>query len=146
MKRFCLALIVIMVALVTLNTDAYAGKVSQLIWDPPTHNVDDTVVDDLAKFKFYCSTNPADIVEGADMTGNTAPVELDNVPADKTSELLSNIFSLQLDGTYSCAISAFDFSGNQSVLSNTVEVRKFNGNFFVDDTVAPKGMGSLGTN
>ncbi len=77
-----------------------------LSWDAPTTNADDTPLADLAGYKVYYGTiSPIDM-------GTSESVDVGNT----TSYTLSGLST----GTYYFAATAYDTSGNESVISEEV--------------------------
>ena len=76
-----------------------------LNWSAPTTNTDGTPVTDLAGYRVYCGT----------VTGIYPTVmDVGNITSYKVSDILT------ADKTYYCAITAYDFNGNESAYSNEV--------------------------
>lgn len=80
-------------------------SVVTLSWDAPTTNTDGTPLTDLAGYKVYCG-QAAGVYD--------SPLDAGNVLSYRVSD------SLAVDGTYFCAATAYDTSGNESTYSNEV--------------------------
>jgi hypothetical protein len=80
------------------------GGTAMLSWTPPVTNTDNSPVTDLAGYKIYYGTSPGihpNVITVLCSTG-ISEYSLENLPV----------------GTWYFAVSAFDFSGNESAKSN----------------------------
>ena len=84
---------------------AAADGTASISWTPPTTNEDGSVLDDLAGYKLYYGTTSDTTT--ADYTS------VINVPSGVATYLIENF----APATYYFAVTAYDFSGNESVLS-----------------------------
>ncbi len=103
MKKIALMLTIIFIGCSSSNLQA-ANK-TKLSWSPPTTNVDGTPLTDLGGYKIYCGI--------AARTYNVIK-DVGNV----VEYLILNMVSK--DGTYFCAVTAYDTTGNESAYSNEV--------------------------
>lgn len=111
-KVFFIFAAVLFFQLVVAQTSFAAG--AMLSWDPPTTNMDGTVVTDLAGYRMYWGTSP-----GVYTNMVTAPA-CNNCPvpiAGATERACVVLFS---GTTYYFAVTAFDTEGNESDFSNEV--------------------------
>ena len=95
--------IILTLALLLIPTIALAGSVT-LSWDPPTTNSDGTPLTDLSGYVVYY---------GTDSGSYTKNIDIGNVVTYSVSGLTDNLI-------YHFAVTAYDFSGNESGYSNEV--------------------------
>jgi Fibronectin type III domain len=105
---------------------AFAGDAT-LSWDPPTANMDNSPLTDLAGFKVYYGRHSG-------LYGKTTDV------GDQTSYTVTDLGP----GTYYFAISAYDSSGNEGGLSTEVS-KRFSGPVRSTDSQSTGISGGCGT-
>ncbi len=89
----------------TLNVLAVGAWSTTLTWTPPTSNEDDTALNDLAGYKVYYGTEPANF-----------EVTVDVPNPGISSYVVQGLTS----PTYYFAVTAYDNDGNESLFSNVV--------------------------
>lgn len=104
--------LIIMTVAVLFSQQLLAANKTKLSWTPPTTNTDGTPLTDLGGYKLYCGPK----------TGNYTVVK---DVANIVEYLILNVVSK--DGTYFCAVTAYNIPGNESGYSNEV-------NFSIDYT------------
>jgi len=120
----------VLLCLLFIPLAAYAGE-ARLTWERPTTNEDGTCLTDLAGFKLYYSTTPADHSSFDDIgdvtctdTGIDAGTGCGNVySCAYTKKDLG-------DGTWYFFVTAYDFTGHESDYSNQADT--------LIDTARPK--------
>lgn len=120
-ERLCRILILTLslYSLVSLNATILTAGVATLSWNPPTTNVDGTVLTDLAGYKIRYGTasgNYSQTIDVGNVTTYTVPSLVDG-------------------STYYFAVTAYDTSGNESGYSNEVSKTLSSG----ADTTPPAG-------
>lgn len=114
MKRWKIIFLAILVfqQVVVARTVFAAG--AMLSWDPPTTNMDGTVVNDLAGYKIYWG-----ISSGVYQNIVTAPI-CNNCPVPVAGATERSCVTLSPGATYYFAVTAYDIDGNESDYSNEV--------------------------
>lgn len=113
MKRWKMIFLAILVFQQVVVSTAFAAG-AMLLWDPPTTNMDGSVVNDLAGYKIYWGTSP-----GVYSNIVTAPVCL-NCPIPIAGATERSCVALSPGTTYYFAVTAYDTVGNESDYSNEV--------------------------
>lgn len=112
MKRWKIIFLAILVFQQVVISAAFAAGV-MLSWEPPTTNMDGSVVVDLAGYKIYYGPGPGNYTD-------VVTVPCINCPIPVTGATERSCVALSAGVTYYFAVTAVDTSGNESGYSNEV--------------------------
>ncbi len=119
MKKYILCIIATL-----MMTSLAVGQVTTFYWTPPTTNEDGSPLTNLAGYNFYCGDAPASYM---------TPVDIGLPPIHEylIESILGNV-----EGDFYCAMTAYDDSRNESVMSEEIT--------FKFDNIGPASCSGLG--